>query len=394
MGFVELDTELSETVLAVRDTARRFATEVLRPAGQALDKLTPEAVIAKDSILWDVYRQYGELGLNMDLDELDISTADKARLACIIDEELGWGDVGLSTSLAVAGYPYKMVQESGVPSLQEQFTADMIGCWAITEPDHGSDMLDILPEKTDVKPNCVARKEGNTFVISGQKSSWVSNGSIADYSALYCAVDMGSGIVGKAVFIVPLNDSAVSRGKPLDKLGQRALNQGEIFFDGLKVPEENMIISPEIYPIAGEMMLSYANSGVAANANGLARAALDAAVEYAKERIQGGVPIIEHQSVRSRLFTMFRKVESAKALNRNVVAYNMAQELPLVQYAMASKVTSTQTAFEVASEAVQIFGGSGITKEYPVEKMLRDARGTMIEDGCNYVLGMAAASRF
>ena len=139
------------------------------------------------------------------------------------------------------------------------------------------------------------------------------------------------------------------------------------------------------------MGLSQANSGMGATFVGVAQAALDLALDYARQRVQGGVPIIEHQSVKARLFEMFRKVEAARSLNRRVVVYH-AVHPPQLQYAIASKVTSTETAFEVASAALQIFGGNGLSREYPVEKLLRDARASMIEDGCNEVLGLAAAA--
>jgi alkylation response protein AidB-like acyl-CoA dehydrogenase len=122
-------------------------------------------------------------------------------------------------------------------------------------------------------------------------------------------------------------------------------------------------------------------------------AALDLALDYARERVQGGVPIIKHQSVQARLFAMYRKVEAARALNRRVCLYNAGSEVPSLEAAIASKVTSTQTAFEVASDALQIFGGAGISQEYPIEKIFRDARISMIEDGCNEVLGLVAADR-
>jgi alkylation response protein AidB-like acyl-CoA dehydrogenase len=106
------------------------------------------------------------------------------------------------------------------------------------------------------------------------------------------------------------------------------------------------------------------------------------------------VPIFEHQSVKGRLFTMFRRVAAARGLNRSVIGYNATHpEQPRLELAIASKVTSTETAFEVASEAVQIFGANGLTREYPVEKLLRDARASMIEDGCNHVLSLAGADR-
>jgi acyl-CoA dehydrogenase len=136
-----------------------------------------------------------------------------------------------------------------------------------------------------------------------------------------------------------------------------------------------------------------ASSGMGVTFVGVAQAALDLAIDYAKERVQGGVPIFQHQSVRARLFEMFRKVEAARSLARRVMLYNVLNSPPQLHYAIASKVTATSTAFEVASAALQIFGGNGLSREYPIEKLLRDARASMIEDGCNEVLGLVAAER-
>ena len=140
-------------------------------------------------------------------------------------------------------------------------------------------------------------------------------------------------------------------------------------------------------------MLCLANGSMGTTFVGCARAALELAVDYAKSRVQGGVAIFNHQSMRSRLFKMFRNVEAARALNQRVLRINAAREDPLLELAIASKVTSTQAAFDVASEAFQIFGGAGISRDCPIEKIFRDARISMIEDGCNEVLGMLAASR-
>lgn len=191
---------------------------------------------------------------------------------------------------------------------------------------------------------------------------------------------------------MPLDLPGVSRGKPLDKLGQRALNQGEIFFDGVRIPDEYMIVGADAYGTVVEMVLTMANASMGAIFIGVAQAALELAIAYAKERVQGGVPIIAHQSVRSRLFKMFARVEAARALARRVALYN-ATNPALVQYSIASKTFVTQTAFEVASDALQIFGGNGLTREYPIEKLVRDARASMIEDGCNEVLGLVGSTR-
>jgi alkylation response protein AidB-like acyl-CoA dehydrogenase len=125
---------------------------------------------------------------------------------------------------------------------------------------------------------------------------------------------------------------------------------------------------------------------------GLARAAYEMALEYGRERVQGGVPIAEHPAVRSRLFKMFTKVEAARSLARRVVLMG-AEGPPEVRYSIASKTFCTNAAFEVASEAVQIFGGNGVSREYPIEKLLRDARASMIEDGCNEMLSIVGGAR-
>jgi len=155
-----------------------------------------------------------------------------------------------------------------------------------------------------------------------------------------------------------------------------------------------MVFAPEAYPVVSEMILCQANGGMGSIFVGVAQAAFDLALAYAKERVQGGVPIIQHQSVKARLFEMFRKVEAARSLSRRVVLYNaISGNPPQLQYAIAAKVTATQTAFEVASGALQIYGGNGLSREYPIEKILRDARASMIEDGCNEVLSLVGAER-
>jgi alkylation response protein AidB-like acyl-CoA dehydrogenase len=395
----DLDPDYNGTEHAAYETAHAFAAKVLRPAGEKLDKLSANDVIARDSILWDVFDAYRELGLGIFDVDGELSSAEQARIRCIVGEEMGWGDAGLAISLGVANFPTMMARESGNPALIERFPLGTIGCWAITEPDHGSDQINFdgsvgYPGGHQSTPNCLARRDGNGFVITGQKSAWVSNGTIADAAALFCSVDMGDGRLGGGVFVVALDEGGVTRGKPTEKIGQRALNQGEIFFNELKVSADAMVVPPEFYRATADRILSLANGGMGTTFVGCARAAFELAVDYAKARVQGNVPIFMHQSVKSRLFKMYQKVEAARALNQRVIRINASREPPLLEMAIASKVTSTQAAFDVASEALQVFGGAGISRDCPIEKIFRDARISMIEDGCNEVLGMLAASRF
>jgi acyl-CoA dehydrogenase len=406
MAVQDIDFELSDDERAIRDLVHRFAADVMRPAGQALDRL-PADVVARHALLREVHEKWDTLGIRLLTNaESSLTALQRARLASVTTEELGWGDAGLGISLGAAEFPAMLAQGSQNPDLAAAFPVNLIGCWAITEPDHGSDVLDMSPEDGRPwrrKPNCVARRDGDHYVIDGQKAAWVSNGPIADAAALYTAVDNGEGPSGRGVFLVDLNSPGVSRGKPLEKLGQRPLPQGELFFDAVRVPSTHMVVPPEMYPLGIELTLCTANGYMGATFVGLARAAFEMALAYAKERVQGGRPILEHQHVKLKLFEMFRKIEAARSLNRRVLLFNTVNNpftgagngaFPAVEYAIASKVTSTQTAFEVATEALQIFGGNGLSHEYPIEKLLRDARASLIEDGCNEVLALHAAEKF
>ena len=383
----------------MRDTAHKFAEEVLRPAGVELDRMAdPADVIAPDSVLWDVFKKYHELDIRGLDSDSDLGPAEQARLQALINEEMAWGDVGLAIGTGLTGFHEPWIQATGDAELAARFCgpgSQAIGCWALTEPDHGSDTVAFTERyfgDASLRANCVARRDGDDYVIRGQKAAWVSNGSIANVAILFCTVDPSQGFSGGGVFVVPTDLPGISRPRPLDKLGQRSLNQGEIVFDDTRVPARYMAVGPEAYAIALETMLSHANAAMGQLFVGVARAAFEHAVDYAKERVQGGVPIFEHQSVRSRLFKMFMKVESARSLARRVAMYN-ASSPPLVQYSIASKVFCTNTSFEVASEALQIFGGNGLSREYPVEKLLRDARASLIEDGCNEVLSLLGAAK-
>ncbi len=400
----DIDVDLSEEECNIRALVHRFAEDIMRPAGKALDRL-PADEVARHSVLRDVHKRWDDLGIRLLTgSESAFTPTQVARLTCIVTEELGWGDAGLAISLGAAEFPAMLAHTSQNPDLISAFPVNQIGCWAITEPDHGSDMLDLSPRGGGArrpKPNCVARRDGDDYVIEGQKAAWVSNGPIAEAAALYTAVDNGDGPTGSGVLLVDLRAPGVSRGKPLEKLGQRPLPQGELFFDAVRVPRSHLVIPPEMYPMGLELTLCTANGYMGATFVGCARAAFEMALEYAKQRVQGGVLLIEHQAVKLKLFEMFRKIEAARSLNRRVVLYNMvnnpfagaAEAFPAVHYAIASKVTSTQTAFEVASEALQVFGGNGLSHEYAIEKLLRDARASLIEDGANEVLSLHAADR-
>ncbi|WP_193164770.1 acyl-CoA dehydrogenase family protein [Microbulbifer hainanensis] len=390
-----LDSQLSEEEQAVRDSAHRFAQEVLRPIGRELDRMTPEQVIAAESPLWTVFQQAANLGMES-LTELPMDQA-HTYIALML-EELGWGDAGLAVSLGAAQTPQRLAYHCDNKFLKENIPADAIGCWGITEPDHGSDMFQFMSSASERdinlgRPNCVAKIRGNEVVITGQKSAWVSNGTFAQYCALFCACDTGNGPTESVALVVPLDAKGVSRGKPLDKMGQRALNQGEVYFDNVSLPIDWLIAPPEYYSQVATAQLVEANSGMGLMFTGLARAGFELALDYAHERTQGGRSIIAHQNVRQRLFHMFRQVEASRALARRSIAYSSTSGQPSLLAAISSKITATQTALDVCSASLQMHGGNGLTREYETEKLFRDARASLIEDGCNEVLAIKGGTQ-
>lgn len=397
LGPTGLESPLSEMEVTMQANVRRFAETVMRPIGERLDRLSPEQVIAPESELWHVFTELAKLGLSAE-SLLGLESHERGRLMPLLFEELGWGDAGLACLMGVAMAPSMALYHLGRQDLLEVYPeGSRVGCWGITEPDHGSDMVDFngacaAPGGRHSRPNCVVKPDGGDLIVSGQKAAWVSAGPIAQLCLLCTAYDDGSGGLTRCVVLVPLDVKGVSRGKSLDKLGQRTLPQGEIFFDEVRIPRDHLLAGPDEYDFVTNALLCDGNALMGSIWLGCARAAYEHALAYAHQRRQGGVPIIRHQSVLQRLFHMFRKLEAARALNHRANLYNATAPAPALQGSIATKITSTQTAFEITSDAIQIFGGNGITREYPVEKLLRDARLAMIADGCNEILSIKGGS--
>jgi acyl-CoA dehydrogenase len=397
LGLRGLEGNLSEEELAIQEVAHRFAAEVMRPIGEKLDKMTPEAVIADGSPLFEYMAKLQESGI-LDLAALaEMDDHQKSRIFPIIFEEFGWGDSGLAIAALASSIPAFAAHTTGDAEIIEKF-GSIPGCWLATQPDRGSDLVDmdgteVFPNATQARGNLSSRIEGDEVIITGQSSAWVSFAPLAQSALAYLPCDYGEGLYHEngrglnhiAIFI-PLDLPGVSRGKPLDKLGQRPLPQGEIFFDEVRVPIKYCLAMKDEAHTSFVGTLTFANMEMAATFTGVARAAFDHALAYVHERKQGGVPIIEHQSVQLRTFNLWQKVEAARALTHRVFDYNYSANGPHLMASVTSKTFVTDTAFEAASDALQLFGGNGLTKEYPIEKIMRDARASMIEDGENNIL--------
>ncbi|MHC4107537.1 MAG: acyl-CoA dehydrogenase family protein [Planctomycetota bacterium] len=403
MSAIDVNEGLTPEQIQLREQSHRFAAEVLRPAALALDDLSPEAVIAPESRLWDVFRETYKSGLHLRAFPENLGGAGLSPIdAWVVGEEFGWGNSGLSVSIGVTSMPFRFAALTGNPELMREvvmpYVEDRegryIGCWCATEPAHGSDLIMYSGERArpEIHLECSARLEGDEWVIQGQKAAWVSNGTIATHTLAFLSVDPSRGMGGMGVAVIPLDLPGVTKGAPLNKLGQRALNQGEIFFDDVRIPRHYMLLDPSMAAAGAgggmDGILAAANAGMSSNFSGVARAAVEEALTYAEQRIQGGVPLAEHQLVQRQLFEMFTRLEAARSLSR-LANRRLMTGKPTIHYSIAAKVLCTQTAFELASQAIQIFGGMGLAKGTLVEMLLRDARASMIEDGANDVLALA-----
>jgi alkylation response protein AidB-like acyl-CoA dehydrogenase len=406
--YLELNKELTEEEAAVKEQTHRFSEEMLRPASIELDKLAdPQDVIAEGSVFWDVFRKAYEMGHHVRGFPEEMGGVSLGPVAShIIAEEMGWGSADFAIGLGVLPFPFTLahtfaaltgnqalIDEIVLPFVKDR-EAKYIGCWAITEPQHGSDGLLIGGEQfgyPSVAFDLAAKPDGDDWILNGQKAAWVSDATIASHALTFVCIDPEKGMAGSGVAVVPLDLAGVTKGPPLNKLGQRALNQGELFFDDVRIPKHYMLVEPVLYAMTIDNILAVANAGMGAVFTGVARAAFEEALAYCKDRVQGGKAICEHQAVQLKLFDMFIKVETARAISRAAMIYNSQTQPPATQYSIASKVYCTNVAFEVASDAVQLHGGYGLSKEFLVEKLFRDARASMIEDGCNNVLSLAGA---
>jgi alkylation response protein AidB-like acyl-CoA dehydrogenase len=391
----EMGITLDAEQKAMVETAGRFAMEVMRPAGIELDRLTPADAADMDSVLWSVYRKYHELGFHKLIIPKALGGLEIDPLTWnLIVEQLGYGDAGICESLAASLVPFLLAAvfgKDGMHDLVRDYCNDtegrMIGCFAFTEPDHGSDwVLAAQPEfdTPDIVPSVKARREGQEYIISGEKSAFISNGPIATHALLIFCLDKTKGMRGTGIALLPLDLPGISRGKPLDKLGLRSLAQGSVIFDEVAIPEKRMLISdPQQGFETQQWILTPACELLSAVNTGLAQAAYDEALTYAQTRIQGGKPIVEHQSINLKLFKMLTMIESARSYSRRMALHNAANPPGSAMHALSSKICCTETAFTVASEALQIFGGYGLSKEYPIEKIFRDARAGLIGEENN-----------
>ena len=372
-----VDLTLTDEQKDLRDLAHSFAEKDIRKVAWDYDKdgTWPQEIIEK---AWEiglmnthVAEEYGGPGLDY-------------LSGCLIEEEMGWGCSGIGTSLMANGLASSPVGLGGSEEVKKKYLgmlteAPKLASFCLTEPDAGSDVSGM---KT------TATKKGDKYVINGSKC-FITNGGYADWFTVYAKTDKDAGHRGISAFVVPKDDT-VTVDKKEDKLGQRASNTATITFNETEIPAENLLGEENHGFKLAMMTLDRTRPGVAAMAVGIARAALEFASDYSKERIQFGVPIAMHQAVAFMIADMATKVEAARLLVwQSAVLLDQGHRNTLA--AAHAKRFAADSAMEVTTDAVQVYGGYGFIKEYPVEKLMRDAKIMQLYEGTSQIQRLVIA---
>ncbi len=396
-----VDFELNETQRQITGTAADFGRRVVAPAEAALDREAERTDIYQGELFWKVLGQCYELGFHkMSLPEQYGGLGLDPQTTGMVWEELARHGPGFAATLIAASIVpqliaflasdnKELVDRYVVPFCEDE-KASIVSAWCSSEPEVGSDGKNYYDP--DVRHHTGAINRDGSWHISGGKSDFVSNGGIASVYVVFACVDPKMGIRGSGTFIVPGDSQGLSRGKPLQKIGMRTLNQGPVFFDEVQVLEHYQIFPHgEQYPMLHNAIITIGNLGVGYVALGLMRAAYEAALEHAGQRVQFGKPIREHQLIARKLFDLFQTIESARALLWKA-SWLVNKSFPGdLKTSLAAKVYATEQAIFHTAQMVQVFGGYGISNEYPVEKYSRDAKLLTIMDGTNETLVMKAA---
>ncbi|HEV7805722.1 MAG TPA: acyl-CoA dehydrogenase family protein [Solirubrobacteraceae bacterium] len=374
-----VDFTLTDEQKDLRELAHDFAEKEIRPVAWELDRDGgwPQAIIDKAHEVGlmnaHIPEEYGGAGLSC----ID---------GCIIEEELSWGCSGVQTSLGANGLAAAPVLLGGSEEVKREFCEALIGStklasFCLTEPDAGSDV-------SGMRTRAVRSAAGDKYVLNGSKC-FITNGSYADYYVVYAKTDPEAGHRGISAFLVQRDDTVVVDKKE-DKMGQRASNTATITFNDTEVDARYLLGQENKGFKLAMTVLDHTRPGVAAMATGISRAAFEMATTYAKERVQFGVPIAMHQAIQFMLADMATKVHLSRLATWNS-AVLLDQGRRNTLESSHAKRYAADSAMEVTTDAVQIFGGYGFIKEYKVEKLMRDAKIMQLYEGTSQIQRLVIA---
>jgi butyryl-CoA dehydrogenase len=368
-----MDFTPTEDQAAVQKTAREFATNEVLPKAAEIDKehRHPAELVKRMAEL-------GFLGIAVP-DQLGGSGMDNVSYALAMEEvarACASTAVIMSVNNSLVCDP---IYRFGTPAQHDQFlkplaSGKLLGCFALSEPEAGSDAA---AQKT------TAVREGDTWVINGTKN-WITNGPVADVCVLFTMNDKSLGHKGITAFILPMKTKGVRCGPPDDKLGIRGSKSSQIYLDDVRLPHDHVLGEVGKGFAVAMSTLDGGRIGIAAQALGIGRAALEDALAYAQQRRTMGKPIIQHQAIAFKLADMATELDAARLLTLRA-AYLKDRKLPFGKEAAMAKLYASDVANRAAREAIQIFGGNGYVTEFPVERHFRDAKITEIYEGTSEI---------
>lgn len=363
----------------IRKMVRDFVEKSVAPTAAERDE--------KELFPRDIFDKMGELGI-MGLpypEEYGGAGSDFVSYAIAVEEisrACAATGIGLSVHVSLCAWP---IFKYGTEEQKQQFLRPLaegtkLGAFGLTEPNAGTDAGG---------SSTTAVKEGDSYIINGTKI-FNTNGGEAEIEVIFALTDKEKGIKGMSAFIVEKGTPGFTYGKKEIKMGIRSSVQRELIFENCRIPAVNLLGKEgEGFKIAMST-LDGGRIGIAAQSVGIAQGALDEAVRYSKQRVQFGKPISSFQAVNFILADMATKVDAARLLAYRA-AYNKSNQLPYAKEAAMAKLFASDTAMSVTTDAVQIFGGYGFSREYPVERMMRDAKITQIYEGTNQAQRMVIA---
>ncbi len=362
---------LTEEQQMMQDLAREFAKNEIAPVAEHYDKTHeyPWPVVRKAQELgfttMNIPTEYGGMGLSL-FEE------------CMISEELAWGCSGISTCLGVVGLGMLPILIAGSHEQKQEYCGRVaegqMASYCLTEPEAGSDVAGI---------RTTARREGDHYILNGSKT-FITGATVADFYTVFAYTDPDVRYKGMSCFIVDREWEGVSVSKPFDKMGQHASDTAAVSFDDVKVPVSHRLGKEGQGFLVAMQVFDKSRPPTSAGAVGIARRALDEAINYAKTRQSMGRPIWQHQAVGHMIADMAMEVEAARLLVWKS-AWSVDAGVRNTTVSAFGKAYAADMAMRVTTNAVQVFGGYGYMSEYPVEKLMRDAKIYQIYEGTSQI---------
>ena len=368
-----MDYFLTDDQRMIKDLASKIAEERIAPVAAELDE--------KEEFPWEIMRDLAQADLfGVWIPEKYGGLGGGVLEQCLVVEELSRACAGVATSYAASALGAYPILLFGTEEQKQKYLPDIasgkrLAAFALTEPDAGSDAGNI---KT------TAVFDGDSYVLNGTKQ-WITNAGEAEIYTVMATIDRNAGVRGITAFIVEKGTPGFEFGKKEKKMGIRSSSTRELIFSDCRIPRENLLDREGKGFIVAMRTLDRTRTGVAAQAVGIAQRALDLSAAYAMERVQFGNPIGEFQAIQHMLADMAIQVEAARAFTYSVARMIDGGARDFAKESAMAKTFASDIAMRVTVDAVQIFGGYGYMRDYPVEKLMRDAKVTQIYEGTNQI---------